>query len=182
MFTPSPRFRFNNSRPAAVYELGPLASGTNYVAPPANSSSQKCECNTVMFRYDKSGCAPAEQALIAESCSLYMACTACQNVSTQPWTFWSQYCSAVYVTQYPQPIPLNTSVPHWAYLDYTVRGRCRWRGVKSHVSHLPGLGRKCVQCFVGGGRRGEARVVRTSSLDYFTIWFGFAINGLDGFA
>lgn len=35
---------------AAAYVLGPLASGTNYVTPQKNSSSQKCQCNTVMFR------------------------------------------------------------------------------------------------------------------------------------
>jgi len=86
----------------SVYELGPLEPGTNYVTPQRNSTtSQMCQCNTVMF-------------------SLYMACTACQNVTTQTWTFWSQFCDQVYVTQYPESIPVNTSVPHWAFLDYTV--------------------------------------------------------------
>jgi len=52
---------------------------------------------------------------------LYMACTACQNVTTQSWTFWAQFCNQVYVTQYPGNIPFNTAVPHWAYLDFTVQ-------------------------------------------------------------
>ena len=41
----------HNSRFAAVYELGPLKQGTNYVAPQRNSSGEPCECNTVMYRY-----------------------------------------------------------------------------------------------------------------------------------
>ncbi|KAF9791938.1 hypothetical protein BJ322DRAFT_1026287 [Thelephora terrestris] len=84
----------------SVYVLGPLAQGTNYVTPQKNSTAEKCQCNTVMF-------------------SLYMACTGCQNVTTQSWSFWSQFCDQVYVTAYPQSIPLNTAVPHWAYLNYT---------------------------------------------------------------
>ena len=40
-----------NPPPAAVYELGPLSQGTNYLAPQKNSSAQQCECNTVMYRY-----------------------------------------------------------------------------------------------------------------------------------
>lgn len=47
---PPPR-PVRNSRPTAVYELGPLNQSTNYLAPQLNSSSQKCECNTVMYRY-----------------------------------------------------------------------------------------------------------------------------------
>ena len=47
---PPPR-QVRNSRPTAWFTLGPLASGQNYQAPQLNSSSQKCECNTVMYRY-----------------------------------------------------------------------------------------------------------------------------------
>ena len=110
---------FRGSRSAGVYELGPLAQGTNYVAPQTNTSEQSCQCNTVMYRYRASR-PGRKQALIAESCSLYMACTACQNVTTQPWGFWSQFCPEVYVAQYPEPIPANTAVPHWAFLNVTV--------------------------------------------------------------
>ena len=46
-----PPLLVHNSRPAAVYELGPLKQGTNYVTPQKNSSAQPCECNTVMYRY-----------------------------------------------------------------------------------------------------------------------------------
>ena len=44
-------FCLSNSLSPAVYELGPLGPGGNYVTPQKNSSAQKCECNTVMFRY-----------------------------------------------------------------------------------------------------------------------------------
>jgi hypothetical protein len=103
---------------AAVYVLGPLQQGSNYVTPQKNSSSQKCQCNTVMFR-----CVAepyAERSVVDKSRSLYMACTACQNITTQAWSFWSQFCPEVYIIQYPQVIPIGTAVPHWAYLNYTV--------------------------------------------------------------
>jgi len=46
-----PPLQVRNPRPAAMYELGPLSQGTNYLAPQKNSSAQECECNTVMYRY-----------------------------------------------------------------------------------------------------------------------------------
>ena len=46
------RFRFNNVRSTAAYDLSPMEQGINYVAPRANDTgAQKCECDTVMFRY-----------------------------------------------------------------------------------------------------------------------------------
>ena len=68
-----------------------------------------------------------------------MACTACQNVTTQPWEFWSRLCDQVYNAQYPEPIPLKTAVPHWAFLSYNVCARCRWRGTKFFISYSAGL-------------------------------------------
>ena len=67
-----------------------------------------------------------------------MACTGCQNVTIQSWHFWSQYCltAGVYVGEYPQPIPSNTAVPHWAYLSYNVCAPCRWWCAKSFVSYF----------------------------------------------
>ena len=122
-FEPAFHFHFDNSRFAAVFELGPLMQGTKYTAPQMNSSAQKCECNTVMFRYMINLHTHSEQALIVELCSLYMACTACQNATTQSWTSWSQFCTEVHAAQYPESIPLNTAVQNWAFLDYTVRAR-----------------------------------------------------------
>jgi len=67
-----------------------------------------------------------------------MACTACQNVTTQSWEFWSRLCDQVYDAQYPQPIPLKTAIPHWAILGYNVCAQCRWRGTKSSISDSAG--------------------------------------------
>ena len=78
------------------------------------------------------------RALIIQWGSLYMACTGCQNVTTQSWLFWSQFCDQVYVTQYPQVIPLGTAVPHWAYLNYTVRAQCYMEPPTSHFIDLDG--------------------------------------------
>jgi hypothetical protein len=117
----------------AEYVVGPLNPGEYYVAPQRNDDlAQKCECNTVMFRC-WSTCVRAEQVLIDESLSLYMACSACQNASIQSWTSWSEFCSQVYVTQYPDDVPLDTAVPHWAYLNYTVCVLFLGCGTKPHM-------------------------------------------------
>jgi hypothetical protein len=125
--------RFNNSRFAVAYELGPLKQGTNYDTPQTNSSAHKDKCNTVMFRYMVNMHVNPEQALTVELYSLYMACTVCQNVTTQSWTFWSRFCTEVYVANYPGSIPLNTAVPNWAFLNYTVRARHRQWDVRSPI-------------------------------------------------
>ena len=164
-----PSVYFSNSRSVAVYELGPLQTGTNYVTPQRNSTAQKCQCNTVMFRYVMNLDAHPEQALTIESPSLYMACTGCQNVTTQPWTFWSQFCGQVYVTQYPETIPMNTAVPHWAFLDYTVRNRYRWWRAISPTTHLFGLGWRQVRSCESGVCRGSTRDACTGSFDCFTL-------------
>lgn len=72
----------------------------------------------------------SEYGLIVEFGSLYMACAACQNASTQPWSFWQRSCDAVNITQYPGLIPMSTVVPNWTYLNYTVRARYRLSSLK----------------------------------------------------
>ena len=154
-------FHLSNSLSPAVYELGPLQQRSNYITPQRNSSAQKCECNTVMFRYMADLHACLAQALIIALCSLYMACTACQNVSTEPWSYWSQYCDTVYIAQYPGDIPPNTAVPNWAYLDYTVSARILevprallprlgWRQVRSCSRQIRRLsaGESCIEFIV----------------------------------
>jgi len=86
----------------SLFVYGPLPQGDEYPSPQVNDSlGQKCNCNTVVF-------------------GLLMACTACQNVTPVSWTYWSQFCVNVSVTQYPERIPLKTAIPHWAYLNYTI--------------------------------------------------------------
>lgn len=124
-FEPTSRFRCDSSRSTGAYAVGPLEQGTHYITPQRYTSAQGCECNTVMYRYTANLCTHPHQALTAGLCSLYMACTACQNVSTQPWSFWVQNCDSVYVSEYPGNIPLHTAVPNWAYVNVTVRARCQ---------------------------------------------------------
>jgi len=85
-----------------VYEVGPLLPGTSYLPPQENDiDAQTCDCNTVMY-------------------ALYMACTACQNVTTMSWSSWSRLCSESQIGRYPGKIPPDITIPQWAFQDYTV--------------------------------------------------------------
>ncbi|KAF9647744.1 hypothetical protein BDM02DRAFT_3169605 [Thelephora ganbajun] len=79
----------------------PLPPGVGYLIPQPNSTMLDCDCNTVMF-------------------SLIMGCYACQNRSTQSWSYWKQYCKQVYISDYPQKIPPSTAIPNWAYVNYAL--------------------------------------------------------------
>ena len=120
-----------------MFELAPLPPGMNYVPPQKDTSALGCDCNTVMFRYMVNLYTLPEQILIVGSRSLYMACTACQNVTTTAWTSWTRFCLAVHVSEYPGVIPPDTAIPYWAFADYTVSPRCRLWGVKSFVPYFP---------------------------------------------
>jgi len=51
---------------------------------------------------------------------LISACAACQlNGTWFSWPFYSQQCNQKYLMRYPGPVPSNTSVPDWAYLNVT---------------------------------------------------------------
>ena len=120
-----PPLQIHNSRSADVFYLGPLPQGSNYMIPQKNSSTLKCDCSTVVYRYRAYFTGYCERALIREPSSLFMACTACQNCPIQQWTYWSQFCTQVYVAEYLEAIPLNTAIPHWAFRSYGVRARCQ---------------------------------------------------------
>ncbi|KAF8339226.1 hypothetical protein F5887DRAFT_475351 [Amanita rubescens] len=51
--------------------------------------------------------------------SLLSACALCQDGSWFTWPVYSQNCSQTYLMEYPGPIPSNTSVPTWAFLNVT---------------------------------------------------------------
>ncbi|KAI0344870.1 hypothetical protein BDW22DRAFT_1098553 [Trametopsis cervina] len=61
-------------------------------------SPLRCDCSTVQY-------------------SLVGACAACQSASITTWTDWHSHCTNTYIEQLSDPIPPNTSVPAWAYLD-----------------------------------------------------------------
>lgn len=118
----------NNSRFAAVYELGPLVPGGTGYNPPlgGDGGKQRCDCNTVMYRYMTNLRFHPEQALIVEVYSLFMMCTLCQNVTAMSWKTWSNSCLSVEITQFVNDINPDYPVPNWAFLDYSVRTRHRW--------------------------------------------------------
>ena len=124
----------NNLRPTDTYVVRPLEQGMHYATPRRNTSAHWCRCNTVMYRYIVNLYARSGRVLIVEFFSLYMACTACQNVSTQPWSFWVQNCDQICVNEYPGNIPPSTAVPNWAYVNVTVRAQYYWLGVKSYFA------------------------------------------------
>jgi len=51
--------------------------------------------------------------------SLLSACALCQDGSWFTWPIYSQNCSQTYLMEYPGPIPSNTTVPTWAFLNVT---------------------------------------------------------------
>ena len=57
-----------HSPSTAVYFLGPISQDSYYLSPQRNSSSLKCECNTVMYRYSTNPCAylPAANRRVAQ--------------------------------------------------------------------------------------------------------------------
>ncbi|KAF9023803.1 hypothetical protein BDZ89DRAFT_1136447 [Hymenopellis radicata] len=61
-----------------------------------------CVCNTVYY-------------------SLLNVCAACQGGGVAAWNSWSANCSTAYST-FPDPIPQDTRVPHYAYLALSSNG------------------------------------------------------------
>ncbi|KAF8328047.1 hypothetical protein F5887DRAFT_152959 [Amanita rubescens] len=83
-----------------TYNFASLPFGNVYIFTPPFSNNS-CYCNTVWY-------------------SLISACAICQNGFIFTWPMYSQNCTQTYLTKYPDPIPSNTIVPSWAYLDVTV--------------------------------------------------------------
>ncbi|KAF9454634.1 hypothetical protein P691DRAFT_806802 [Macrolepiota fuliginosa MF-IS2] len=83
-----------------VFTLQPLDPGFVYLGP-SLTVQNSCRCSSVYY-------------------SMLSACAACQG---RNWLDWSEYngnCTTVYPTVFPQPLPLGTRVPGWAYADVTV--------------------------------------------------------------
>ncbi|KAF8339229.1 hypothetical protein F5887DRAFT_475437 [Amanita rubescens] len=51
--------------------------------------------------------------------SLLSACALCQDGNWLTWPDYSLTCNKTYLMEYPDPIPSNTSIPTWAYLNVT---------------------------------------------------------------
>ncbi|KAF8624577.1 hypothetical protein AX14_011752 [Amanita brunnescens Koide BX004] len=88
--------------PEVIY-LGPATSDDDVYLGPSGDFANNCTCNSVCY-------------------SLLAACSACQNAGWIPWSSYSQNCSSIFLMQYPETIPNDTDIPHWAYLNVAVEG------------------------------------------------------------
>ncbi|KAM5538882.1 hypothetical protein V8D89_007441 [Ganoderma adspersum] len=81
-------------------QVNTLPTGYLYVGPgkPSNPDVPQCECNTVVY-------------------SLLAACVICQKGRIQIWPVYSASCAVPTNGSYPEPIPVGTAVPEWAFLD-----------------------------------------------------------------
>jgi len=87
----------------AAFSVPPLPAGQSYNAG-ADSGSDTCKCNTVVY-------------------NLISACDACQGETWIPYTEWTFNCSTVAPPQsFPNPVPVGTRVPNWAYINSTIGG------------------------------------------------------------
>ncbi|KZP19522.1 hypothetical protein FIBSPDRAFT_862666 [Athelia psychrophila] len=86
-----------------INSFPPPAKAAGYYYPGPNDNSRStCMCSTVLY-------------------SLFSACGVCQNGTYTTWTDWISNCSTVALSlgTFPEPIPLGTSIPAWAYLSVT---------------------------------------------------------------
>lgn len=83
------------------WSVNTLQPGYIYGGPPV-SPGDACQCSTVVY-------------------SLTSACGACQNITWERWSTWSQNCSNdITMGNFPKTIPYGTSVPHYGYQDISL--------------------------------------------------------------
>ncbi|KAJ7581075.1 hypothetical protein C8J56DRAFT_256370 [Mycena floridula] len=82
------------------YSLAALGPNSHYIGP-ARDQANPCQCSSVVY-------------------SLMSACAACQGQNYDSWNEWNVNCQTVYLAVYPKEIPINTSVPQWAYVSLEV--------------------------------------------------------------
>ncbi|KAN0140979.1 hypothetical protein V8E53_001423 [Lactarius tabidus] len=81
-----------------IFTVGNLPPGSEYGGPNLGQGNQ-CICNTVVY-------------------SLISACAACQKGSWINYSTWLSNCTSKATPGvFPMPIPVETRVPKWAYLD-----------------------------------------------------------------
>lgn len=82
------------------FTLEALQPGYIYLGP-TRAQVNACRCSSVYY-------------------SLLSACAECQGNTHLRWTAYNGNCTDVYLENYPNPIPIGVSVPHWAYLDVSI--------------------------------------------------------------
>ncbi|KAF9053188.1 hypothetical protein BJ165DRAFT_844765 [Panaeolus papilionaceus] len=81
--------------------IPPLQNGQTYPGP-AELLTTSCICSSVYY-------------------SMLSACAFCQGRQWLNWSTYNVYCTTLYVQIFPSPLPMNLSVPIWAYLNVAVR-------------------------------------------------------------
>jgi len=81
------------------FGIDPIVAGFSY----SNTLANNCTCSTVYY-------------------SVISACAACQGAGSLTWSEYSSNCSTVYTTNYPNPVPPQTAIPHWAFQSYNAPG------------------------------------------------------------
>ena len=133
---------------------------------------QKCNCNTVVFRYEidphcmRSLDAHCQSSSPAQIVYGVHRLSECHNPAV---IVLETDCDRSYIAGCPGTIPLNTAVPHWALLNYTVRARCLGRGTKPHL----GLDRRPSRSCGRQDRGGSAGVHCDGSLDRFAVQYPY---------
>ncbi|KAF9068754.1 hypothetical protein BDP27DRAFT_1402993 [Rhodocollybia butyracea] len=84
-----------------VYMIPPVDAALEYTLPVL--SAVNCTCSTAYY-------------------SVLSACAACQGAVYLTWSEYSSNCSTVYTTEYPNPVPPETAIPHWAFQSYADPG------------------------------------------------------------
>ncbi|KAF9058343.1 hypothetical protein BDP27DRAFT_595734 [Rhodocollybia butyracea] len=51
--------------------------------------------------------------------SALSACSSCQGAEYVIWMEWSKTCNVTYNASYPNPVPPETAIPHWAFQSYS---------------------------------------------------------------
>jgi len=71
--------------------------------PPDETQTNPCTCSTVGY-------------------SMLSACGICQGGNIATWTHWSSNCGGIFMSEFDLPIPPETAIPAWAYLDVSHNG------------------------------------------------------------
>ncbi|KAE9406046.1 hypothetical protein BT96DRAFT_295880 [Gymnopus androsaceus JB14] len=83
----------------AAYTIGTIGPGLSYIGPESSVGATACVCSSVLYM-------------------MLSACGGCQGSTV--FTLWSEYnlnCETIYPMVFPEPIPIEIRVPHWAYAN-----------------------------------------------------------------
>ncbi|KAI9446135.1 hypothetical protein H4582DRAFT_1903779 [Lactarius indigo] len=86
----------------AVFAITSLQPQHYYTGPSGADNDDLCKCNMVVY-------------------NLISACDACQGAPWIPYSTWSFNCTTkAPAGTFPEPVPIGTTVPNWAYIDRSI--------------------------------------------------------------